>query len=84
MGIIAWIFFGLIAGALAKWVLPGKDGGGFIITTLLGIAGSVLGGFVGSKLLGVGDVTGFNLKSFGMAIGGSLVLLLAYRMFFAK
>jgi uncharacterized membrane protein YeaQ/YmgE (transglycosylase-associated protein family) len=83
MGIISWIIFGLISGALAKWVLPGRDGGGFIITTLLGIAGSMLGGFVGTRL-GMGDVSGFNLKSFGMAIAGSLLLLLGYRMFIAS
>jgi uncharacterized membrane protein YeaQ/YmgE (transglycosylase-associated protein family) len=79
MGIFAWILFGLLAGALAKFVLPGKDPGGFIVTTLIGIAGSLLGGFVGSKL-GFGDIKGFDLRSFGLAIAGSLLLLLGYRM----
>lgn len=79
MGIFTWIFFGLIAGALAKLAIPGKDPGGWIITILIGIAGSLLGGFVG-KALGWGDVTGFNLKSFLMAIGGSIALLLGYRL----
>ncbi|MGH9860458.1 MAG: GlsB/YeaQ/YmgE family stress response membrane protein, partial [Candidatus Acidiferrales bacterium] len=47
MGIFAWIVFGLIAGALAKWIMPGKDPGGMIVTMLIGIAGAMLGGFIG-------------------------------------
>lgn len=79
MGIFSWIFFGLIAGALAKWILPGKDPGGWIVTILIGVAGGVLGGWLGT-FLGWGDVNGFNLRSFGLAIVGSLVLLGGYRM----
>jgi uncharacterized membrane protein YeaQ/YmgE (transglycosylase-associated protein family) len=79
MGIFSWILFGLIAGALAKLAIPGKDPGGWIITMFIGIAGSMLGGFVG-KALGWGDISGFNMKSFLMAIGGSVVLLLGYRL----
>ena len=45
MGIISWIIFGLIAGILAKWIMPGKDGGGFIVTVILGIIGAVVGGY---------------------------------------
>lgn len=78
MGIIAWIFFGLIAGIVAKLIMPGKDPGGFIITILLGIAGALLGGFIGSRL-GFGTVTGFNLGSFGLAILGAIILLVLYR-----
>ncbi|REJ67549.1 MAG: GlsB/YeaQ/YmgE family stress response membrane protein [Planctomycetota bacterium] len=79
MGILSWAVFGLIAGVLAKWILPGKDPGGILITILLGIGGAVVGGFIGTQL-GFGDVTGFNLKSFLVAIGGALLLLLGYRM----
>lgn len=79
MGILTWIIFGLIAGALAKFIMPGNDPGGFIITILIGIAGALLGGFIGSSLLGV-DVTGFNISSFLVAIGGALLLLFGYRM----
>lgn len=81
MGIFSWIFFGLIAGALAKLAIPGKDPGGWIVTSLIGIAGSLIGGFVG-KTLGWGDITGFNMKSFLMAIAGSVALLLGYRLLF--
>ena len=78
MGILSWIIFGLIAGALAKLIMPGRDPGGFIITILLGIAGAVVGGWIGT-VLGFGTVTGFNLGSFGVAIVGALVLLAIYR-----
>lgn len=79
MGWIAWIVFGLIAGVLAKWIMPGRDPGGFIITILLGIGGAFVGGFIGMKL-GFGDVTGFNIPSMLMAIGGAVLLLWGYRM----
>ena len=79
MGILTWIIFGLIAGAIAKFIMPGNDPGGFIVTILIGIAGALLGGFIGSSLLGV-DVTGFNISSFLVAIGGALLLLFGYRM----
>jgi uncharacterized membrane protein YeaQ/YmgE (transglycosylase-associated protein family) len=81
MGILAWILFGLIAGALAKWLMPGRDPGGIIITILLGIGGAVLGGYIGT-LLGWGDITGFDLRSFGLAVGGGMLLLLVYRLLF--
>jgi len=79
MGILSWAVFGLIAGVLAKWIMPGKDPGGILITILLGIGGAVVGGFIGTQL-GFGDVTGFNLQSFLVAVGGALLLLLGYRM----
>ncbi len=78
MGILSWILFGLIAGLLAKWIMPGKDPGGFIVTILIGIAGAVVGGFI-STALGFGDISGFDLRSMLIAIGGALVLLFAYR-----
>lgn len=78
MGYLAWIVFGLIAGVLAKWIMPGKDPGGMIVTILIGIAGAFVGGFLGTKL-GWGDVAGFDLRSFGLAVGGALLLLFGYR-----
>ncbi|MEM1135286.1 MAG: GlsB/YeaQ/YmgE family stress response membrane protein [Bacteroidota bacterium] len=78
MGILSWIIFGLIAGALAKWIMPGKDPGGFIVTILIGIAGAIVGGYIGT-MLGFGDVSGFNIRSFLVAIGGALLLLFVYR-----
>lgn len=79
MGILSWIIMGLIVGVVAKWIMPGKDPGGFLITICIGIAGAFVGGFVGSAL-GVGDVTGFNLLSFVLAIGGAILLLIVYRL----
>ncbi|EFM1466188.1 GlsB/YeaQ/YmgE family stress response membrane protein [Escherichia coli] len=78
MGIISWIVFGLIAGILAKWIMPGKDGGGFFMTVILGIVGAVVGGW-GSTLLGFGKVDGFNINSFIVAVIGALVVLFVYR-----
>ncbi|MCF8036994.1 MAG: GlsB/YeaQ/YmgE family stress response membrane protein [Desulfobacteraceae bacterium] len=78
MGILSWIAMGLIVGLLAKLVMPGKDPGGIIITILLGIAGAFLGGFIGS-FLGVGEVTGFNVESLLLAVGGAVILLVLYR-----
>lgn len=79
MGIIAWIVFGLIAGVIAKLIMPGKDPGGFIVTILIGIAGALVGGFIASGL-GIGSVTGFNLGSFVIAVLGAILLLVLYRV----
>ena len=78
MGIVSWILLGLVAGALAKWIMPGKDPGGLGVTILIGVAGAVIGGFIAS-LLGIGAVTGFNLWSILIAVGGALILLWVYR-----
>lgn len=78
MGFISWIVMGLIVGLVAKFVLPGKDPGGFIVTTLLGIAGAFVGGAIGSSL-GFGSVTGFDLRSLLIAVGGAVLLLIVYR-----
>ena len=78
MGILSWIVLGLIAGALAKWVMPGKDPGGFIVTTLIGIAGAFVGGFIGA-LFGRGGVTDFSIASIMTAMVGALVILFIYR-----
>jgi len=79
MGILSWVVMGLIVGALAKFIMPGKDPGGCIITVVIGIAGAFVGGFIGS-FLGLGTITGFNLKSLGLAVGGSVILLALYRV----
>lgn len=79
MGIITWIIFGLIAGIIAKLIMPGRDPGGFIVTTLLGIVGAVIGGWIGSAL-GFGSVSTFDLRSLFVAVIGAIVLLLIYRM----
>jgi uncharacterized membrane protein YeaQ/YmgE (transglycosylase-associated protein family) len=84
MGIISWIIFGLIAGGIAKLLMPGKDPGGCIITMLIGIAGAVIGGWIGHALWGSTGVTGFDLSSFGVAVLGSVVLLLIYRMLIGR
>ena len=80
MGILSWIFFGLIAGALAKLLMPGKDPGGFFVTIIIGIAGAIVGGFIGTAL-GFGGISGFDFRSFLVAIAGAMLLLLAYRLF---
>ncbi|MDW7774046.1 MAG: GlsB/YeaQ/YmgE family stress response membrane protein [Desulfobulbaceae bacterium] len=79
MGILTWIVMGLIVGILAKFIMPGRDPGGIIVTILIGIAGAFVGGFIGS-LLGLGTVTGFNAGSFLLATGGAILLLILYRV----
>ncbi|HMO37464.1 MAG TPA: GlsB/YeaQ/YmgE family stress response membrane protein [Gemmatales bacterium] len=83
MGIFAWIVFGLIAGAMAKYLMPGQQPGGIIVTIILGIVGAVVGGFLGT-LLGFGDISGFDLRSMLLAIGGGLVVLFVYSLFTKK
>jgi uncharacterized membrane protein YeaQ/YmgE (transglycosylase-associated protein family) len=78
MGIISWIVVGLIAGLLAKLLMPGDDPGGLIITTILGMAGALVGGFLVGLLGGVG-VTGFNIWSVLVATLGAIILLALYR-----
>lgn len=79
MGIFSWIILGLIAGALAKLILPGKQGGGIIVTIVLGIVGAFLGGWLGSFIPGLSD--GINSFSFGTIITsviGAIIVLLIY------
>lgn len=76
MSIIGWILFGLVVGVIGKLLMPGRDPGGFVVTILLGIAGALIGGFLG-RMLGLyheGDPVGFI-----MAVIGSIILLLIYR-----
>ena len=77
MGFLYWALFGLVAGILAKLVLPGSQPGGFIVTTILGIVGACLGGWIGTKM-GWGTVDGFDMKSMGLAVGGGVLVLLVY------
>lgn len=74
MGILSWIVLGLIAGVLAKWIVPGGKGLGIIMTILLGIVGSFVGGFVGS-LVGIGSTGRLDLASIGIAVLGAVILL---------
>ena len=80
-GVLGWIIFGLIVGVVAKLIMPGRDPGGFIITILLGIAGALLGGWIGRALglYGPEDAAGFL-----MALAGSILLLVLYRMFLGR
>ena len=78
MGIVSWLVLGLIVGALAKWIMPGKDPGGILVTIGIGIAGAFVGGLLASAL-GLGTVTGFNLGSLAIATAGALALLFGYR-----
>jgi uncharacterized membrane protein YeaQ/YmgE (transglycosylase-associated protein family) len=75
---LVWIILGLIAGVLAKMIMPGRDPGGFIVTIVIGIVGAMLGGFISSRL-GFGEVTGINLPSIIIAVLGSILLLVIYR-----
>jgi uncharacterized membrane protein YeaQ/YmgE (transglycosylase-associated protein family) len=77
MSILLWILFGLIAGAIAKFLMPGKGPGGILVTIALGIIGAVVGGFIGTQL-GFGDISGFNLNSMLLAIGGGVLVLFLY------
>jgi uncharacterized membrane protein YeaQ/YmgE (transglycosylase-associated protein family) len=78
MGILAWLLLGLVAGALAKFIMPGRQGGGVILTIVLGIVGALVGGFVGTYVLGFGDVSGFDPRSIAIAVGGALLVLFVY------
>ncbi|MDR3090212.1 MAG: GlsB/YeaQ/YmgE family stress response membrane protein [Desulfobulbaceae bacterium] len=79
MGMISWMVMGLLVGIVAKFIMPGDDPGGFIMTIILGVAGAFVGGFV-SRFFGFGDFTGFNFGSFVIATVGAIILLIGYRM----
>ncbi|PRY64295.1 putative membrane protein YeaQ/YmgE (transglycosylase-associated protein family) [Glaciihabitans tibetensis] len=78
MGFIAFLILGLIAGAIAKLILPGRQGGGWIITLILGVVGALLGGFIGNAVFGVGLEEFFSIETWIVAILGSLVVLVIY------
>lgn len=79
MGILTWIIFGLIAGAIAKMIMPGTQGGGWLMTIILGIVGAFVGGFIGS-FLGWGTANSFDFRSMLLAVGGALIVLWVYGM----
>lgn len=78
MGFIAYLVLGLIAGAIAKLILPGRQGGGWIATLILGVIGALLGGWIGSAVFGAGVSSFFDLSTWLCAIGGSLIVLIAW------
>ncbi len=80
MGIIGWIVLGLIAGAIAKLILPGDDPGGIIVTIVIGIVGAIVGGYIAKALNFGSDKHFFDLKTWVIAIAGSLLLLIVYRL----
>jgi uncharacterized membrane protein YeaQ/YmgE (transglycosylase-associated protein family) len=79
MGILSWVVLGLVVGVLAKWLMPGNDPGGLIVTILIGVGGALVGGWAATAL-GFGGVTGLNLGSILVATGGAIVLLWGYRL----
>ena len=79
MGILTWIIFGLIAGAIAKFIMPGNQGMGWVLTIILGIVGAFVGGWIGS-MLGWGTVNDFDFRSIILAVVGALLVLWVYGM----
>ncbi len=79
MGILSWILLGLIAGALAKFITPGKDPGGCLVTTVIGIVGAVVAGFLGT-MIGIGKIESFDLGGILLATIGALVVLIVFRL----
>lgn len=80
MGILGWIVLGLIVGAIAKMLIPGKDPGGIILTIIIGVVGSLLGGFLGRHFLHSDLGNFFDVRTWGLGLLGSVVLLLIYRL----
>ena len=78
MGILGWIVLGLIAGAIAKLILPGKQAGGWFVTLLLGVVGALLGGWIGSLLFNTGLENFWDLSTWLLAIAGSIIVLLIW------
>jgi uncharacterized membrane protein YeaQ/YmgE (transglycosylase-associated protein family) len=79
MGILSWILLGFIAGALAKFIMPGKDPGGCLVTSIIGIVGAVVAGFIGT-MVGFGKVESFDLGGILLATMGAILLLIIYRV----
>jgi uncharacterized membrane protein YeaQ/YmgE (transglycosylase-associated protein family) len=78
MGILSWVVLGLIAGLLARFILPGKGPEGIVVTILLGIAGALVGGYLGTRLFNIEDITGLDIRSIALAVAGALLLLVVY------
>lgn len=79
MGIISWILLGLVAGALAKFIMPGKDPGGCLVTIVLGVIGAMVGGFLGT-FVGLGKIESFDLGGIFIATMGAIVVLVVWRL----
>ncbi len=84
VGILSWIVVGLIAGVIAKLLMPGRDPGGCIITMLIGIAGAILGGFIVGLFVGGDVITGVNVTTVIVAVLGAIILLLLYRLLLGR
>jgi uncharacterized membrane protein YeaQ/YmgE (transglycosylase-associated protein family) len=84
MGILGWIVLGLIAGAIAKLILPGRQGGGWIVTLLLGVVGALLGGWLGSVLFDAPLEDFFSIQTWLLAIGGAIIVLLIWGLIFGR
>ncbi|SEB82365.1 Uncharacterized membrane protein YeaQ/YmgE, transglycosylase-associated protein family [Paramicrobacterium humi] len=84
MNFIAFLILGLIAGAIAKLILPGKQGGGWFVTLLLGVVGALLGGWIGNMIFHVGVDEFWSLSSWLLAIGGSIIVLLIWGLIFGR
>ncbi|MFJ6677935.1 GlsB/YeaQ/YmgE family stress response membrane protein [Microbacterium sp. NPDC091382] len=84
MGFFGFLILGLLAGAIAKLILPGKQGGGWFVTLLLGIVGALLGGWLGGLIFNVNLNEFFSLSTWLLAIGGSLIVLLIYGALFGR
>jgi uncharacterized membrane protein YeaQ/YmgE (transglycosylase-associated protein family) len=80
MGILGWIVLGLVVGALAKLLIPGRDPGGVILTTAIGIVGALLGGYIGRHFLHTDLGSFFDARTWGLGLLGDVILLLAYRL----
>ncbi len=78
MGLLSWVVFGLVTGAIARFFVPGSGIYGLVVTAVLGVVGALVGGFIGAQL-GIGGIDGFDLRSIAIAVGGSIILLLGYR-----
>ena len=78
MGLLSWVVFGLVTGAIARFFVPGSGIYGLVVTAVLGVVGALVGGFIGAQL-GISGIDGFDLRSIAIAVGGSIILLLGYR-----
>lgn len=83
MGAISWAIFGLLAGMVAKWLMPGRNPMGCILTSILGIGVAMVGGFIGTQI-GWGTTSGWDVRSFCLAVAGAMVLLYLHRVLSGK